>query len=134
MTSNDVNNIISDIITHPDFINSIQNVIRRNENTDSGQNLPSASSTNSLASSQTVMGPRNQNLQEEMRRLFPSIRSAPSRSGSHPRKRKHCEANMNFKRDVILVNSPSIEKTLTGKQKSYSYDNGKHLRFNNNNY
>ncbi|KAL1488697.1 hypothetical protein ABEB36_014496 [Hypothenemus hampei] len=126
-TPTDLRNIVTEVLQSDEFVNHLKCSIQR------------ASSDISSNNNFSVQQMRQQTMSTtpacELRRLFPSIRGNnesvmgrfPMRSSLghveriRTRKGSHALVSFDFKKDIILVTSPDIRRTLTGHEKSLAY-------------
>lgn len=122
---NNLKTIINEVLSSEPFARQLQTTLQHvlQNTTTSSRSLNISPTT---ARPQTLTSPI-----EEVRRLFPSIapihsssRSSSGQSKQRSRKRRHTEAFPEFKRDIILLQSPDTKLTLTGQTKSAAFEKG----------
>lgn len=127
----DIQSVVSEILNNPQFTASIQAACTSASSTlRTSAITPNLSSNSSNVPVSRGTTSRTNSINEEIRLLFPSvhniannnIRNRNSRNSNKKQTKKSVYDS--FCKDVILLNSPTCEKTLTGLAKIEAYKKG----------
>lgn len=125
-TNNDVTNIVLNILQSPELRQSITNAVTRANSPQSNfSGLSSGVVSDTGSSSRGVSetcGAGPSGIRHEMNRLFPSFRGRSTHAERKKKKIKFAESF--YRRDVILLSSPTCNQTARGCNKFNAYENG----------